>query len=145
MPLFGYNARKIQDDSRAINARRNGTYSNQPSAREYNMTMDGEIGNPSDPVKVRQVLANKAIPDSKPKTTNNGSGGGSSIIPDYKANLGDLYNKVMGYGGYSYTPYTPGSYSPTVDTSGTQAALKSALGDIQNYGDSKYDLNADLL
>lgn len=74
-----------------------------------------------------------------------GSGGASSIIPDYKANLDDLYNKVMGYGGYSYTPYTPGSYSPTVDTSGTQAALKSALGDIQGYGDFKYDLNADLL
>ena len=91
----------------------------------------------------------------KPQTTQtttqpkpSGTGGGSNnsgLMADYKTNLDDLYNKVMGYGGYSYTPYTPGSYSPTVDTSGTQAALKSALGDIQNYGDFKYDLNADLL
>lgn len=75
-----------------------------------------------------------------------GSGGNTSgINADYKASLGDLYNKVMGYGGYSYTPYTPGTYSPTIDTSGTQANLKAALGDIQNYGDFKYDLNADML
>ena len=92
---------------------------------------------------------NSANGGGKPKgNTGGGSGGGSNnsgLMTDYKANLGDLYNKVMGYGGYSYTPYTPGSYSPTVDTSGTQAALKSALGDIQGYGDFKYDLNADLL
>lgn len=83
---------------------------------------------------------------TQPKTSGTGGGSNNSgLMADYKANLGDLYNKVMGYGGYSYTPYTPGSYSPTVDTSGTQAALKSALGDIQGYGDFKYDLNADLL
>ena len=83
----------------------------------------------------------------KKSTTANtgGSGGTSSIVPDYKASLDDLYNKVMGYGGYSYTPYTPGTYNPTIDTSGTQAALKTALGDIQGYGDFQYDLNGDLL
>ena len=146
MPLFGYNAKKIDNNSRALNSYRNGTYSNQPSAREYNMTADGEIGNPSDPVKVRQVLANKAIPkETKPNYSSGGSGGASSIVPDYKASLDDLYNKVMGYGGYSYSAYTPSVYNRTVDTSATEAALKAALGDIQNYGDFNYDLNADML
>lgn len=83
------------------------------------------------------------------KTTsgNSGNSGGntSGITTDYKAQLDNLYNNIMGYGGYSYNPYTPGTYSPTIDTSGTQANLKAALGDIQNYGDFKYDLNADML
>ena len=74
-----------------------------------------------------------------------GSGGTSGIVPDYKASLDDLYNKVMGYGGYSYSAYTPSVYNRTVDTSATEAALKAALGDIQNYGDFSYDLNADML
>lgn len=90
--------------------------------------------------QIKKPQTTQTTTQPKPSGTNN-----SGLMTDYKANLGDLYNKVMGYGGYSYTPYTPGSYSPTVDTSGTQAALKSALGDIQNYGDFKYDLNADLL
>lgn len=64
---------------------------------------------------------------------------------NYRGQLDDLYNKVMGYGGYSYSPYTPSTYSRTVDTSATEAALKAALGDIQNYGDFSYDLNADML
>lgn len=81
-------------------------------------------------------------------TTTGSSGGGSSAstaVSDYQGMLDDLYNKVMGYGGYSYTPYTPGTYNPTIDTSGTQAALKAAMGDIQGYGDFQYDLNSDLL
>lgn len=97
------------------------------------------------------------------------SGGGSNnsgLMADYKANLDDLYNKVMGYGGYqggtftpgtytpgsSYTPttftaatYAPSVYSRTVDTSGTEALLNQSLNDIHNYGDFKYDLNADML
>ncbi len=85
-----------------------------------------------------------------------GSGGTSSIVPDYKASLDDLYNKVMGYEGYTpgtYTPgpaftpnvYTPSVYQRTYDTSATEAALKAALGDIQGYKDFQYDLNGDLL
>ena len=91
----------------------------------------------------------------KPQTTQtatqpkpSGTGGGtnnSGLMADYKANLDDMYNKVMGYGGYSYSPYTPSVYNRTVDTSATEAALKAALGDIQNYGDFNYDLNADML
>lgn len=80
--------------------------------------------------------------------TTSGSGGGSNnsgLMADYKASLDDLYNKVMGYGGYSYSAYTPSVYNRTVDTSATEAALKAALGDIQNYGDFSYDLNADML
>ena len=62
----------------------------------------------------------------------------------------------MGYESYTpgtYTPgstftpnyYTPSVYQRTYDTSATEAALKEALGDIQNYGDFSYDLNADML
>lgn len=81
-----------------------------------------------------------------PKTSNSGGGSNNSgLMANYKANLDDLYNKVMGYGGYSYSAYTPSVYNRTVDTSGTEAALKAALGDIQNYGDFSYDLNADML
>lgn len=92
---------------------------------------------------------NSANGGGKPKgNTGGGSGGGSNnsgLMADYKANLDDLYNKVMGYGGYSYSAYTPSVYNRTVDTSATEAALKAALGDIQNYGDFSYDLNADML
>ena len=140
MPLFGYNARKIQDDSRAIRANLNGVYSNQPSAREYNMTMDGEIGNPSNPEKVRRVLANKAIPTNNPK--NNNSGYTATVDPyaSYRGQLDDLYNKVMGYGSY-----TPGTYSAKYDTSGLEGQLQGWLNEIDNYGEFKYDLNADML
>lgn len=140
MPLFGYNARKIEDNSRAISARLNGTYSNQPSAREYNMTADGEIGNPSDPVKVRQVLANKAIPANKPKNNNSGYAVTKDPYAGYRGQLDDLYNKVMGYGGYN-----PGSYSAKYDTKPLEGQLAGWLNEIDNYGEFKYDLNADML
>lgn len=119
-------------------------YRQMPTVKDLEaraVTADGDVGNSRPPVQIQPPKANTV---TTPVSTGGGSNN-SGLMADYKANLGDLYNKVMGYGGYSYTPYTPGSYSPTVDTSGTQAALKSALGDIQNYGDFKYDLNADLL
>lgn len=91
-------------------------------------------------------------------SSGSGSSGGnaSGITTDYKAQLDNLYNNVMNYGSYTpgtYTPgstytagvYTPSVYQRTVDTSGTEAMLNAALGDIRNYGDFKYDLNADLL
>ena len=84
-----------------------------------------------------------------------GSSGTSTVVPDYQSTLNDLYNNVMGYGSYTpstYTPttytagvYTPSTYSRTVDTSGTEAMLAEALGDIRGYGDFKYDLNGDML
>lgn len=106
--------------------------------------------------QIKKPQPTKPATQPKPSGTGSGSGGTSSIIPDYKASLDDLYNKVMGYGNYTpgaaYAPstYTPGTYSPsvysrTVDTSGTEAMLDAALGDINNYGDFKYDLNADML
>lgn len=126
-----------------------------PAANAFNKINAGTVTTVKNPQSSIQYFGNGNIGvsalsgaggTSKPKSgSGSGSGGTSSIVPDYKASLDDLYNKVMGYGGYSYTPYTPGTYNPTIDTSGTQAALKSALGDIQGYGDFQYDLNGDLL
>lgn len=126
-----------------------------PAANAFNKINAGTVTTVKNPQTSIQYFGNGNIGvsalsgaggSSKPKSgSGSGSGGGSSIIPDYKANLDDLYNKVMGYGGYSYSPYTPSAYNRTVDTSATEAALKAALGDIQNYGDFSYDLNADML
>lgn len=106
-----------------------------------------------------QTLPNAKVVNKVQNAKNSnsgGSGGTSSIVPDYKASLDDLYNKVMGYESYTPGTYTPGStftpnyYTPSVyqrayDTSATEAALKAALGDIQGYKDFQYDLNGDLL
>lgn len=94
--------------------------------------------------QIKKPQPTKPVTQPKPSETGGGSNN-SGLMADYKANLDDLYNKVMGYGGYSYSAYTPSVYNRTVDTSATEAALKAALGDIQNYGDFSYDLNADML
>jgi hypothetical protein len=100
-----------------------------------------------------KIKPNETVVNKVQSAKNNGTGGGSNnsgLMADYKANLDDLYNKVMGYGSYTPSTFTPNVYTPsvyrrTVDTSATEAALKAALGDIQNYQDFKYDLNADML
>lgn len=122
----------------------------------------------------------------KAPATTSTSTGSSAVTKDpyadYRGQLEDLYNKVMGYESYkpgsynpstftpeTYTPsadYTPGVYTPgsaytpttftanmyspgfytaTVDTSGTQDMLNTALADIRGYDDFQYDLNGDLL
>lgn len=106
----------------------------------------------------RKKLTNYAnqVQKTTPATTsqvtkNTGStSANSSLMADYQTTLNDLYNKVMGYEGYTPSTYTPGSYTPsvyqrTVDTSGTEAMLEAALADIRGYGDFQYDLNADML
>lgn len=83
-----------------------------------------------------------------PKTTTStgtSSGGTSSAVPAYKSTLDDLYNKVMGYGGYSAGTYTPGAFNSSVDTTGIQGQLNGWLNEIDNYEPFKYDLNADML
>ena len=79
------------------------------------------------------------------KSTGSGSGGTSSAVPAYKSTLDDLYNKVMGYGGYSAGTYTPGVFNSSVDTTGIQGQLNGWLNEIDNYEPFKYDLNADML
>jgi hypothetical protein len=78
------------------------------------------------------------------KTTNtsSGSGGGATADPyaGYRSTLDDLYNKVMGYGSY-----TPGTYSAKYDTKPLEGQLAGWLNEIDNYGEFKYDLNADML
>ena len=78
-------------------------------------------------------------------STGSGSGGTSSAVPAYKSTLDDLYNKVMGYGGYSAGTYTPGVFNSSVDTTGIQGQLNGWLNEIDNYEPFKYDLNADML
>lgn len=137
-----------------------------PAANAFNKINAGTVTTVKNPQTSIQYFGNGNIGvsalsgaggSSKPKSgSGSGSGGTSSIVPDYKASLDDLYNKVMGYGNYTpgaaYTPttfthgvYTPSVYQRTVDTSGTEALLKQSLNDIHNYGDFKYDLNADML
>lgn len=89
---------------------------------------------------------------SSAQDSGSGSGSGNNVSAglDYQSQLNDLYNKVMGYEGYTPSTYTPGVYTPsvyqkTVDTSGTEAMLEAALADIRGYGDFQYDLNADML
>ena len=78
------------------------------------------------------------------KTTNtsSGSGGGATADPyaGYRGQLDDLYNRVMGYGSY-----TPGTYSAKYDTKPLEGQLAGWLNEIDNYGEFKYDLNADML
>lgn len=70
--------------------------------------------------------------------------GGAAVVKDpyanYRGTLDDLYNKVMGYGGYN-----PGSYSAKYDTKPLEGRLAGWLNEIDNYGEFQYDLNADLL
>lgn len=100
-----------------------------------------------DPLETPNATVVQKVQEAK---NNTGSGGTSAINTDYQSQLNDLYNKVMGYEGYTPSTYTPGSYTPsvyqrTVDTSGTEAMLEAALADIRGYGDFQYDLNADML
>lgn len=70
--------------------------------------------------------------------------GGAAVVKDpyadYRGQLDDLYNRVMGYGSY-----TPGSYSAKYDTKPLEGQLAGWLNEIDNYGEFQYDLNADLL
>lgn len=78
---------------------------------------------------------------TQPKTNYSG---GAAVVKDpyanYRGTLDDLYNKVMGYGGYN-----PGSYSAKYDTKPLEGQLAGWLNEIDNYGEFQYDLNADLL
>lgn len=78
----------------------------------------------------------------KKTNTSGGSGGGATADPyaGYRGQLDDLYNRVMGYGSY-----TPGSYSAKYDTKPLEGQLAGWLNEIDNYGEFKYDLNADML
>lgn len=96
---------------------------------------------------------------NKQNTTNNGggsrggsgngsggsSGGSTAAVPDYQGMLDDLYNKVMGYGGFTASSYTPSVYTKTVDTTDVENQLKGWLNEIDNYDAFSYDLNGDLL
>lgn len=75
------------------------------------------------------------------------SGGSSGAVntPNYQPMLDDLYNKVMGYGGYTAGTYTPSSFASSVDTTGIQNQLAGWLNEIDNYEPFKYDLNGDML
>lgn len=116
-----------------------------------------------------------ATPAATPSGGGNGSGGGSAAadykgmldslynkVMGYESYQPGSYNPSTftpetytptTYTPSTYTPlgfYTPSTYSPTtyyntVDTSGTQAMLDTALSDIRNYDDFQYDLNGDLL
>lgn len=78
----------------------------------------------------------------KKTNTSGGSGGGVTADPyaGYRGQLDDLYNRVMGYGSY-----TPGTYSAKYDTKPLEGQLAGWLNEIDNYGEFKYDLNADML
>ena len=78
----------------------------------------------------------------KKTNTSGGSGGGATADPyaGYRGQLDDLYNRVMGYGSY-----TPGTYSAKYDTKPLEGQLAGWLNEIDNYGEFKYDLNADML
>lgn len=96
---------------------------------------------------VNKVPAGTTTTQVKTPATSTGSGssGTSSTVPAYKSTLDDLYNKVMGYGGYSAGTYTPGVFNSSVDTTGIQGQLNGWLNEIDNYEPFKYDLNADML
>lgn len=95
-------------------------------------------------------MAGNGVNYVAPKATTNSSSGSSSSggsssgtndrYAGYRATLDDLYNKVMGYGSY-----TPGTYSAKYDTRPLEGQMAGWLNEIDNYGEFKYDLNADML
>lgn len=82
---------------------------------------------------------------TKPSTNTSMNSATVATTPNYQPMLDDLYNKVMGYGGYTAGTYTPSSFASSVDTTGIQNQLAGWLNEIDNYEPFKYDLNGDML
>lgn len=144
--VLGNVAQKLENS-----VKKYGTYSGEPT--EAQKKYDEYFAN-YDPLKASErayynsngILSVNKSDIGKGSGSGGGSGGNTSgITTDYKDQLNDLYNSIMGYGGYSYSAYTPSTYSKTVDTSATEAMLKDALEGIRGYEDFQYDLNADML